>query len=343
MVKFDRAYLNRCLHLASLAGPAHFPNPQVGAVIVHNGRIIGEGYHQQYGGPHAEVNAVQSVADKTLLKQSTIYVSLEPCNHTGKTPPCVDLILTHKIPRVVVGCTDPNPAVAGKGIARLREHGVEVVLNPDPAPFEALIAWFRVNQLEKRSYMSLKWAESANGFIGDFDEAGIPRPVQLTGFEAGIITHHLRANHQAILIGRQTAMSDQPRLDTRLVPGHSPMRLILDPQRSISDDDPVLGGGKNTVRLCKHPRTAFDHPIPEDARWEVLLPYLYTSLGICSILVEGGSNTLQRILDEGLADAITRYISPGHLQSGTRAPAIPHQFRVKQRYLAGKDVVELLN
>lgn len=343
MLKNDFAFLQRCLHLAQLSEGTHYPNPQVGALIVHDGHIIGEGYHHTYGGPHAEVAAVRAVADKSLLATSTIYVSLEPCNHTGKTPPCVDLILTHKIPRVVIGCLDPNPLVAGKGAARLRDHGIEVIINPEPQPFESLIAWFRVNQLEKRSWITAKWAESLDGFVGKYDANGNPTPTQLTGFEAGTFTHQLRAKHQAILIGRGTAQSDDPSLTTRYFPGRSPLRLVLDPRNQLSSSLRLFTNTKTTKRLTRKPVHDFDWQLPDKQDWNSILTWLYLEKKVCSIFVEGGTNTLQRLLDVQRIDQLIRYKSPVKLGNGVPTPVLDPKIQVFRHFFAGKDQIEFLN
>lgn len=337
------AFLNRSLHLARLAEGTHFPNPQVGAVIVHRGRIIGEGYHKRAGEAHAEVEAVRSVKDHSLLHQSTMYVTLEPCSYFGRTPACVDLILKHKIPRVVVGCLDPNPKVSGKGVARLRARGVEVQLAPDPAPFEELINWFRVNQLKGRAWVTVKWAESADGYIGVFDKNGQPAPARISGFETAIFTHKLRARHQAILVGRVTAEMDAPLLSTRNYPGPSPLRIVLDPKRVLSDSLAIFGGDHAAKRLCFSPSAESDWPLSRPLSWPVVLKRMYEEYGICKLLVEGGTNTIQPLLDDRLVDEVVRIKSPVFLGSGRKAPVIDPDKHVLKRFFIGKDELSLLN
>jgi diaminohydroxyphosphoribosylaminopyrimidine deaminase/5-amino-6-(5-phosphoribosylamino)uracil reductase len=337
------SYLHRALHLAKLAEGTHFPNPQVGAVIVHNNRIIGEGYHKRAGEAHAEVEAVRAVEDYSLLSESTIYVTLEPCSYFGRTPACVDLILKHNIPRVVVGCLDPNPKVSGKGIARLRAQGVEVHLTPDPKPFEELINWFRVNQLERRAWVTVKWAESTDGFIGVFDENDKPAPARISGFETGIFTHKLRARHQAILVGSVTAEVDDPLLNTRYYPGPSPLKMLLDPERRLPYSLNVFNGGSSAKRLCFMPSGAHDWPLDEPFSWSLLLKNIYEEHGICKLLVEGGTNTIQSLLDEGLADEVIRIKSPIFLMNGRKAPSIPSYKHSSKQFFIGKDEILLLN
>ncbi len=222
----DALFLHRCLDLALKASRAVAPNPYVGSVIVHYGRIIGEGFHQQAGQPHAEVLAVRAVADPTLLKESTIYVTLEPCAHFGKTPPCADLIIRHQIPRVVIGMQDPNPKVDGGGIARMKAQGIEVVLSPDPRPFAEINHVFLTNLAFQRPFIALKWAQTADGYLAGVQTNGGSFPVRITGPQANQYTHRLRASYQGIWIGRKTAEIDNPRLNTRLYPGPNPIKIV---------------------------------------------------------------------------------------------------------------------
>src|SRR5690606_39213108 len=219
-------WMRRCLDLAARGHGHVSPNPAVGAVLVHNGRLIGEGWHRRFGGPHAEVEAVASVnaADRPLITQSTLYVSLEPCCITGKTPPCTDLIIRARIPRVVIGAHDPNPLVAGRGAAILRQHGIEVVAGVMAAEAAAIIRPFSVNILEKRPYVTLKWAQSRLGYY-----APATGQQWLSEPETQTWSHRLRAENDAILAGARTIEVDDPKLTTRAFPGPSPQRVIYDP------------------------------------------------------------------------------------------------------------------
>ena len=340
-------YLQRCLQLARLGGRNAFPNPQVGAVIVHDDVIIGEGYHAQYGGPHAEVMAVRSVSDKEALKKATIYVSLEPCSYHGNTPPCTDLILKHGIPHVVIGCTDPNPQVAGSGIQRLRDQGVEVVLSEDPAPFIDLNRRFFVNHHEKRPYITVKWAESADGYIGALSKEGIPQPVSITGFQANARVHRLRANHQAIMVGRITAAIDNPSLTNRWFHGGHPIRIVLDRQGKLSPSLKLFTDHQaKTILLTEKPRTATDHLqshllVPWPSSIKALLSALYADFKIGSVLIEGGTNLLQQVINEECYDEVVRLEGQKKIGNGVSAPTLPKGFAFDHYEMVGQDLLSL--
>ncbi|MEL6674913.1 MAG: bifunctional diaminohydroxyphosphoribosylaminopyrimidine deaminase/5-amino-6-(5-phosphoribosylamino)uracil reductase RibD [Bacteroidota bacterium] len=340
----DMPFLVRTAQLARLGGVAAQPNPMVGAVVVYEGRIIGEGYHQQVGGPHAEVEAVNRVADKSLLAQSTIYVSLEPCNFHGRTPACTDLILRHHIPRVVVGSLDPHPKVSGKGLQKLQEAGVEIALLADQQDFIHLNKIFFVNQLLHRPFITLKWAESQDGFIGGLNEEGQPRPVAITGSETQRFSHRLRASHLAMLVGRITADVDQPSLTTRAYPGPDPIRLVWDPELKLAGNNRMLQDGKRTI-LLNHHKEGQESPLEwwklsEDMDLSDTLSYLYQEKGVSSLLVEGGAHTLQAFIDAGLYDEIYRYTGPKVIQAGTPAPVL-HGLTFGETFLSGADVIEI--
>jgi len=318
-----------------------YPNPRVGAVIVHEDRIIGEGYHAQAGGPHAEVVAIQAVSDPDLLPQATLYVSLEPCNHQGKTPPCTDLILQHKIPRVVIGMQDPNPQVSGKGIARLRAEGVEVILHYDPQPFERLNSVFVTNQTQQRPYIVLKWAVSDNGYIAGMDEQGNPYQVAITGRRVKEQVHALRAYHHAILIGKTTAQIDDPQLTTRYYYGEDPLRIIFDRQLGLSEELQVFSDGGQTIVLNERRDTiegniTFFRP----AQWSnmtELCKELYTKFQICSILVEGGTLVLQQFIDQKAFDELYLFQGKTHIRYGVPAPVLGDHFAFDRIIEMGDD------
>lgn len=336
----ERDYLNRCIELARKGGREVFPNPQVGAVLVHEGRIIGEGFHPYAGGPHAEVVAVRAVKDHELLRAATLYVSLEPCNHFGKTPPCTDLILDSGIPRVVVGSLDPNPLVAGKGIARLRERGVKVRVAADPTPFVRLNAPFFINQQQSRPYITLKWARSIDGYVASRGVDGTSTQVAITGEESRRHVHKLRARHHAIMIGRHTAAIDNPRLNTRAYYGSDPIRIVMDPQLRLPSTLHVFQDGGNTLLL-----NWYKQMNAGTVRWEIPDPWtpfaamitsLYQVQGICSILVEGGTHLLQQFIDADLYDEVYVLEGRAYLHEGLREPTLPEDFTFdKQVYVAG--------
>lgn len=346
MTTSDQYFLQRCIHLAKQGGNRVFPNPQVGAVITHNDQIIGEGFHAKYGGHHAEVAAVNNVHQKELLPTSTIYVSLEPCNHYGKTPPCTELILKYKIPKVFVGCLDPNPRVAGKGMKRLEEAGVEVILNPTPKPFEEINAPFLINQRYKRPYIILKWAQSADRFIAARDRNGKLQPTPITGDEARHWVHKLRARHHGIMVGKNTALIDNPRLNTRSYYGDSPIRLVFDRDLALSKNLKLFTDGATTYVLNQS-KNQIEGSIRYLCltQWQdlnLLMNELYKKGGICSILVEGGTNLLQQFIDQGVYDEIHCLQAPGkYLGSGVKAPKLPEDFMFSSQKNLGEDLLYL--
>ncbi|MCI4667646.1 MAG: bifunctional diaminohydroxyphosphoribosylaminopyrimidine deaminase/5-amino-6-(5-phosphoribosylamino)uracil reductase RibD [Bacteroidia bacterium] len=323
----DHSFLYRCIELAQKARRDVYPNPYVGAVLVHKGKIIGEGYHQYAGGPHAEVNAINSVRDRSLLKDSTIYVSLEPCSHYGKTPPCSDLILHHNIPRVVIGVRDPNPKVDGGGIGRLKSNGVEVLLADDPSDFIYLNKVFWVNQLQKRTFISLKWAESRDGFMAGSDENGISFPVQITDSHQNRKVHALRAYHHGILIGTDTAAIDDPSLTTRCFPGRNPIRLVMDRHLRLNENLRLFQDGLPTwiINEKKEEEGKFLKYIRFDFQsgLKALMKKLWKEHQLASVLVEGGAQILNSFLLKGLYDEVNVFQGKMDLEKGLRAPEKP--------------------
>lgn len=286
--------MRRAIELAAHGQGQTSPNPMVGAVIVDaDGTIIGEGYHRRCGEGHAEVNAVASVVNPELLKDSTMYVTLEPCSHWGKTPPCAKLIIDKKIPRVVVGATDPFPQVSGRGIKMLRDAGVEVVTGVLADESRKLNKRFFTAHTLQRPYITLKWAQSSDGFI---DAKRLPgeKAFKFSNVLSSTLVHRLRSLHDAILVGSQTAIDDNPRLDCRLWPGRSPRPVVLDRRRRI---DPSTLAMQNPIILSEYTSMA-------DA-----MSQLY-KMGITSVLVEGGAKVLQAFIDEGLYDDVKIETAP---------------------------------
>ena len=240
----DEKYISRCIQLAKNGLYNTPPNPMVGAVIVYQDRIIGEGYHVRCGEGHAEVNAIASVKDESLLRQSTLYVSLEPCSHYGKTPPCADLIIRKGIPRVVVGCVDPFSMVSGRGIQKLRDAGVDVTVGVLEQACKDLIKRFVTFNLKQRPYITLKWAQSADGFIDVLRQKGMP--VKLSSPITSMYVHKLRAEHQAILVGRKTALLDNPSLTVRDWYGKNPLRMVIDRELSLPSSLRLFDGSTPT-------------------------------------------------------------------------------------------------
>lgn len=329
-------YMRRALELAALGQGQTGTNPMVGAVLVHEGRIIGEGYHHGYGQPHAEVMAVRSVTEPELLGEATLYVTLEPCAHYGKTPPCAELVCTVGIPRVVVATLDPFPEVAGRGIERLRRAGIEVTLGVLEAEAWALNAPFFTAHTLHRPFVTLKWAQSLDAFMDSPRQDRSLAPVTFSSPLQQRSVHAARMEHEAILVGYRTALLDDPQLSNRLWYGRSPLRVVLDPQlqlppelRLFSDAGaPTLIVHLEAVRSRRREgldaaRLSYLALEGERIEPQQLLQRLYADYGIQSLLVEGGGATLQRFVDSGLYDALCIEISAQHLGEGVPAPRLP--------------------
>ena len=284
----DELYMSRCLQLARNGRQNARPNPMVGAVIVSGGRIIGEGYHVRCGEGHAEVNAFASVRteDEPLLADATIYVSLEPCSHYGKTPPCADLIIKKGVKRVVVGCIDEFAEVQGRGIQKLREAGIDVTVGVLEEECKQLNRRFFTFHRARRPYIILKWAQTANGFIDDEGQ-----PLAISSPFTKMLSHQLRAEEDAILVGRVTDDREHPQLNVREWVGEDPKRLVIDRQHPL-----------NLESLHAH--------------------------NVQSLIVEGGAKTLQSFIDQGLWDEIRVETAPITVSGGTRAPLVPPDARI---------------
>ena len=318
----EEKYMRRCIQLARNGLCNAAPNPMVGAVIVCDGKIIGEGYHVRCGEAHAEVNAIRSVKETSLLKRSTIYVSLEPCSHHGKTPPCADLIIEKQIPRIVIGCQDPFSKVAGRGIQKLKDAGREVIVGVLEDECRHLIKRFITFHTLHRPYITLKWAESADGFIDLCRTEG--NPVILSTPLTSMLVHKKRAEHSAILVGTRTAKLDNPSLNVRNWYGRSPIRLVIDRKQSLSPTLHLFDGSVLTLVFTEHFQDALPNVeyLPIDFQQDILpqiMQILYER-GIQSLLVEGGSALLQSFIDAGLWDEAYVEESPRSLISGVKAP-----------------------
>jgi diaminohydroxyphosphoribosylaminopyrimidine deaminase/5-amino-6-(5-phosphoribosylamino)uracil reductase len=340
-IQHDEIFMKRCLKLAELGAGYTAPNPLVGAVLVHEGRILGEGYHQQYGGPHAEVNCIGSVrdADRSLIPHSSLYVSLEPCAHHGKTPPCTDLILREKIPRVVVGCRDPFIQVDGKGIEKLLAHGVRVEYPVLHERSLALNKRFITFHRQKRPYIILKWAQSANHKM-----AGTPgKRAMISNDYSNRLVHKWRSEEAGILVGTNTALLDNPELTVRLWNGKNPVRIVVDPRLRLPDSLHLFDGSGQTIVLnnltdLKAGNLLFKKINQNESGTTSILNALH-SLNILSILVEGGSKLLQSFIDDGNWDEI-RTITNNELiiPEGMPAPDIRH-FKFVRSENYGADTV----
>ncbi|MBP5496924.1 MAG: bifunctional diaminohydroxyphosphoribosylaminopyrimidine deaminase/5-amino-6-(5-phosphoribosylamino)uracil reductase RibD [Bacteroidales bacterium] len=297
----EETYMRRCLQLAALGLGHTSPNPMVGAVIVRDGKIIGEGYHHRCGEAHAEVNAINSVNDKELLKSSTLYVNLEPCSHFGKTPPCADAIIRYGIPKVVIGSIDYHDKVNGNGVRKLREAGVEVVENVCREECEELNRRFFSFHRKHRPYIILKWAQTRDGFM-DIDRGeGNVNSYWITNYALKVLTHKWRSEEDAILVGYRTMQNDRPQLTTREYPGKDPQRFVM--QRGNEVDAPL-------------PCT----PLSDNA--EEAVKELY-NLNVQSVIVEGGKKTLEKFLTAGLWDEARILVGNQQWGRGLPAPKLP--------------------
>ena len=342
----DEKYIARCIQLAKNGLCNAAPNPMVGAVIVHNDTIIGEGYHIRCGEAHAEVNAVRSVKDKSLLKESTIYVSLEPCSHHGKTPPCADLIINKGIPRVVVGCQDPFSLVAGRGIAKLREAGIEVKVGVLEEECRQLIRRFVTFNTLRRPFITLKWAESADGFIDLHRTEG--HPYIFSSPLSSMLVHKRRAEHSAILVGRRTALLDNPSLTTRNWYGKNPVRMVIDKDLTLPKHLALFDGSVRTLVFTQREDTS-NRPNVEHIRLDFkidILPQIMEVLykeKLQSLLVEGGSILLQSFIDAGCWDEAYIEQSDAHLKDGVKAPSFSPEYDFLTFRKFGKEIKYVLN
>lgn len=317
-------YMGKCLELALKGQGTVAPNPLVGAIIVHNNIIIGEGFHEHFGEAHAEVNAISSVKDKSLLKDSTIYVNLEPCSHFGKTPPCSDLIIRSEIPHVVIGAIDDNEKVAGKGIEKLKKAGVKVEINILKKECIELNKRFYKFHNKGLPFVILKWAESSDGFISRTKEDVLNgKKNWITGEESQLFVHKQRAMEQAILIGVNTAIYDNPALTTRLVDGNSPLRVIVctEPLKDYSlkilnDQNPTLIFNRKLDDKLKNKEW-----VKFDGDLKTVLKEL-VKRGVQSVLIEGGSNILNQFISLNLWDEAYNFIGDVKFNDGKIAPKI---------------------
>lgn len=317
---YDNKFMERCIQLAQCGEYGAAPNPMVGAVIVHKGRILGEGYHCLCGGPHAEVNAIHSVKQKELLHESTLYVSLEPCAHYGKTPPCADLIIANQIPQVVVGTLDPFAKVNGLGVKKMRDAGIEVIVGVMEKECRALNERFFTFHRKKRPWILLKWAQSQDGFIAQEDGT----PVTFSTVETQVLMHRLRAYNKAVMIGTRTALIDNPSLTTRYWPGPNPVRVTVDRHDILPNNLKIKQEGAETrIYSC--------------GKLSDILADLYQR-NIQSLMVEGGTQLLQSFIDEGLWDEIRIETSPMRLRKGIVAPAIAYAKNVEETEIDGNSI-----
>lgn len=353
----NETYIKRALQIAKNGLGFTRPNPMVGAVIVYNNTIIGEGFTSAYGGNHAEVNAINSVKDQNLLKKSTLYVTLEPCSHHGKTPPCSDLIIRKEIPKVVIGCIDDNPQVAGKGIAKLRDSGCEVIVGILVDECKAHHKRFFTFHNKKRPYIILKWAETKDGFIAPKTKDD-QKPVWITNQYSRQLVHKWRAEEQAILVGTNTVLEDNPSLTVRDWTGENPFRVVLDKDLKLNEKLSIFNGESKTSILST---THYKEENIKDS-WNIFPPkhagYFINEncsnsiidwnltdqiaeqiceglrwRNVSSIIIEGGAKTLQTFIDENLWDEARVFSGNSEFKDGTKAPQLKGKLISEERIL----------
>ena len=326
-MKVHEKYIKRCIEIAKNGLPAAMPNPSVGAVVVHDDLIIGEGYTSVFGGNHAEVNAINAVKDKSLLSQSTIYVSLEPCSHFGKTPPCCNLIIENNIPNVVIGVTDSNEKVAGNGIKKLLEAGINVVVGVlEKECYQSNIRFFTFHE-KKRPFIILKWAETQNGFIAPKIRSQ-QKPVWITNEYSRQLVHKWRSEEQAILVGTQTVIDDNPMLNVRDWTGKNPIRIVLDLNNRIPQENHIFDKSQETFVITN------DDIFNNNKLAQEIANFCYNK-NIQSIIIEGGSRTLQTFIDANIWDEARIFKSNNYFDDGIKAPIL--EAKIFEKFLIDGD------
>jgi len=313
-VNTNEFYINRCLQLAKNGLGTTYPNPMVGCVIVHKNKIIGEGWHRKAGEPHAEVLAIASVKNKLLLQKSTIYVSLEPCSHFGKTPPCCDLIIAYNIPNVVIGTIDPFAKVAGRGVKNLKNAGKNVTVGVLEKECLELNKRFFTYHTKKRPFIILKWAKTLDEFIAP-ESKKEKKPIWITSNYSRQLVHKWRSEEQAILAGTNTVMEDNPTLNVRDWTGNNPVRIILDKNNRIPKNLHIFDNKQNTIILNKELLFFSDNLASEIAS------YLYEK-EIQSVIIEGGKQTLETFIQANLWDEARIFTGNTQFFNGIKAPNI---------------------
>ncbi len=307
----DKVYMLRCLELAKKGLGTTYPNPLVGSVVVHNDCIIGEGWHRKAGTPHAEVHAIRAVKNKELLAESTLYVNLEPCNHHGKTPPCCDLIIEHRVKRVVIGTIDYHSLVNGSGIARLKNAGVAVTVGVWEAECQKINRRFFTFHAKGRPYIILKWAESADGFMtADPNQPNFP----VSNKRSKQLLHKMRTEEQSILVGTRTALIDNPSLTARSWKGNNPLRLLLDFEHKIPSKNFIFDDAAPTIRI--------DVDLVSRENWIAQLLTYLKEQNIQSLIVEGGKQVLEQFIELNLFDEVRIFKSAENFGKGLSAPRV---------------------
>ena len=339
-MKTHEHFIEKCITLARKGILNVSPNPMVGCIIVYNDEIIGEGYHQEYGKSHAEVNAIKAVKDKSLLSKSTLYVNLEPCCHHGKTPPCTDLIIRHNFSKVVIGCIDPFSEVSGRGIKKLEDNSIKVVHGVLEEKCKDLNRRFFYFHKYKRPYIILKWAKSKDNYIAPINQE---KPFWMTSKESKTLVHNWRAEEDAILVGRKTVTADNPSLTVRMCEGKNPMRLVIDKSLSLKNNYNIFDDHAETlvfnniksytVRNTIYVKIDFSNPIEE------ILNELYKRK-ILSLIVEGGAITINSFIENNLYDEIRLFTTEKVLENGILSPLIPN-IKMTKNTIIDKDKLEV--
>ena len=322
-MKTHEYFIDKCIILARKGALDVSPNPMVGCVIVNNGEIIGEGYHKKYGKNHAEVNAIHSVNDKSALKNSILYVNLEPCCHHGKTPPCTDLILKYNIPKVVIGCIDTFSKVSGQGMKKLKDNSVEVIYGVLEKECTELNKRFFCYHTKKRPYIILKWAKSKDNFIAPINQE---KPFWMTSEKSKKLVHSWRAEEDAILVGRKTVVADNPSLTVRMCEGKNPIRIIIDKELSLDKKSNVFDDQAETIVFNNIKSAIIDKTTYLKADFnnlnEGILNQLYNR-DILSLIIEGGTITINSFIEKNLYDEIRVFTADKLLEKGINSPELP--------------------
>lgn len=320
MINFDEQMMQRCIQLAKKGFGNTYPNPMVGCMLVHDGIIIAEGWHQKAGEPHAEVNAIHQIQNKEILKESTLYVSLEPCAHHGKTPPCADLIIKNQIPKVIVGTVDPFAKVNGLGIQKLKDAGIEVISGVLEKECRELNKRFFTFHQKKRPYVILKWAQTSDGLMAT--ESGEQK--WITNEYSKQLVHKWRTEEQSILVGTKTAEMDNPQLNARLWNGNQPIRLVLDKYLKLNSELHLFDGNQRTIVFTEKEKSnqenlEFVRIQFNENLTNSILGKLY-ELGIQSVIIEGGKKTLESFIEKNLWDEARIFTSSNVWDSGIKSP-----------------------
>ena len=334
-LQLHESYMKRCFQLARLGAGKVAPNPMVGAVLVYEDKIIGEGYHEMYGGPHAEVNCVASVAKENghLIAKSTLYVSLEPCSHFGKTPPCTNVIIKERIPKVVIACTDAHKMVNGQGVQRLKDHGIEVITGILEQEAIALNAAFFTFHQKQRPYIILKWAQSNDGYIGKLTER-----VHISNALTNRMVHQWRAEVMAIMVGTNTVRVDNPHLTARIYQAKNPIRITVDQQLSLPATANIFDGTVptyvyNEIKASIENNVHYRLVKMEQHFMGVIFADLF-QLGIQSVLVEGGASLLQSCINQDYWDAARVITNTSlHMKNGVKAPLFNVSIQIDQQFI----------